>query len=119
MMVMYARRLELPSRSFFLFGPRGTGKTTWLNLVLPQAVRFDLLRTRLHLDLMRDPDLFTQQVEALDFGHWRTAPFGDSVQFCLLSLIRPSRRRRRLGFLRPRDLRVRPGGLIVTPFRHS
>jgi len=69
-MVMYARRLELPSRSFFLFGPRGTGKTTWLNLVLPQAVRFDLLRTRLHLDLMRDPDLFTQQVEALPARSW-------------------------------------------------
>jgi predicted AAA+ superfamily ATPase len=32
---MYARRLQLPDRSFFLFGPRGTGKTTWLRQVLP------------------------------------------------------------------------------------
>ena len=34
--------------SFFLFGPRGTGKTTWLKVNFPDALRIDLL----------SPDLF-------------------------------------------------------------
>jgi flagellar biosynthesis GTPase FlhF len=28
LLAMYARQLTPPDRSFFLFGPRGTGKTT-------------------------------------------------------------------------------------------
>lgn len=32
-----------PKGSFFLLGPRGTGKTTWLSQILPDAVRIDLL----------------------------------------------------------------------------
>jgi predicted AAA+ superfamily ATPase len=43
------RLLRCPDRSFFLFGPRGTGKSTWLRQVLPEAVLFDLLDTSLYL----------------------------------------------------------------------
>ena len=46
---MYTRLLPLPERTFFLFGPRGTGKTTWLRAQLPEARWFDLLRTQEHL----------------------------------------------------------------------
>jgi len=53
---MYTRVLELPSRSFFLFGPRGTGKTTWLRTKLPDAKWFDLVRDREVFRLQRDPD---------------------------------------------------------------
>ncbi len=38
---MYARALRRPlelGHSFFLFGPRGTGKTTWLKQRLPDAL---------------------------------------------------------------------------------
>jgi len=49
------RLLPCPGRSFFLFGPRGTGKSTWLKHVLPEAVRFDLLDAALYLELSRDP----------------------------------------------------------------
>ena len=49
------RLLHCPDRSFFLFGPRGTGKSTWLRQVFPEAVRFDLLDTSLYLELSRDP----------------------------------------------------------------
>ncbi|MBM3878221.1 MAG: ATP-binding protein [Verrucomicrobia bacterium] len=49
------RLLNCPSRSFFLFGPRGTGKSTWLKQVLPDAPRMDLLDTALHLELCRAP----------------------------------------------------------------
>jgi predicted AAA+ superfamily ATPase len=64
------RRLSVPSSSFFLLGPRGTGKTTWLRQVLPDALWFDLLRTATFLDLSLDPEAFRRQVEARDRGDW-------------------------------------------------
>ena len=39
---MFARSLQLPAgRSFFLFGPRGTGKSTLLRTALPEAYFLD------------------------------------------------------------------------------
>ncbi len=67
---MYTRQLELPGHSFLLFGPRGTGKTTWLRRGLPGALWFDLLRTQTLLSLSRQPDSFRQQVEARPPGSW-------------------------------------------------
>ena len=69
-MFTFTRMLQLPERSFFLVGPRGTGKTTWLRQVLPRALWFDLLRTRTFLDLTQQPDMLRQQVEALPRGSW-------------------------------------------------
>ena len=43
-MTTVPRFLDLPRGSFFLFGPRGTGKTTWLRSVLPNAIVVDLLK---------------------------------------------------------------------------
>ncbi len=37
------RKLRDPGGSFFLFGPRGTGKTTWLRQAFPDALWVDLL----------------------------------------------------------------------------
>ncbi len=70
MLAMYTRSLEPPGRSFFLFGPRGTGKTTWLKRCLPDALWFDLLRTHTLLELGRRPQSFRQQVEARPRGSW-------------------------------------------------
>lgn len=72
MLAMYARVLELPNRSFFLFGPRGTGKTTWLRAVLPQTQTrwFDLLLDAELVSLVRQPSSFTQAIEALPQGSW-------------------------------------------------
>jgi predicted AAA+ superfamily ATPase len=67
---MYTRNLPLPKRSFFLFGPRGTGKTTWLRSVLPRAHWLDLLTDRELFRLLRDPGRFTQEVEALPARSW-------------------------------------------------
>lgn len=50
------RLLRRPTRSFFLFGPRGTGKSTWLKQALPKAPRIDLLDSSLYLELTRDPN---------------------------------------------------------------
>jgi predicted AAA+ superfamily ATPase len=70
MMAMFTRRYAAPNHTFFLFGPRGTGKTTWLKQVLPDALWFDLLRTQVVLGLSRQPESFRQQVEALPRGRW-------------------------------------------------
>ena len=58
------RLLRRPDRSFFLFGPRGTGKSTWLRQALPTALILDLLDASLFLELSRDP----HRLEALISG---------------------------------------------------
>lgn len=40
---MYARFYRPPAASFFLFGPRGTGKSTWLRDHYPDALIIDLI----------------------------------------------------------------------------
>jgi len=49
------RLLKRPDQSFFLFGPRGAGKSTWLRQVLPDALNLDFLDASLFLELSRDP----------------------------------------------------------------
>ena len=39
----YVRRLlQAPRQSFFLFGPRGSGKSTWVREELPRAHRIEV-----------------------------------------------------------------------------
>lgn len=38
-----ARSMKVPKGSCFLLGPRGTGKSTWIEDELPNALRIDLL----------------------------------------------------------------------------
>ena len=57
----FQRLLKKPDRSFFLFGPRGVGKSTWLKHALPKAYFLDLLDTSLYLELSTDPS----QLEAI------------------------------------------------------
>lgn len=49
------RLLKVPHHSFFLFGARGTGKSTWLRQSLPDAIYLDLLDTSLQLELTAEP----------------------------------------------------------------
>ncbi|MFH0926612.1 MAG: AAA family ATPase [bacterium] len=42
---MIPRFFKPPHSSFFLFGPRGTGKTTWINACFPDAEWINLLKT--------------------------------------------------------------------------
>lgn len=54
---MFARRLGPPAKeSFFLFGPRGTGKSTWVSGILPRAFRVDLLDLATYGELVRHPE---------------------------------------------------------------
>jgi predicted AAA+ superfamily ATPase len=53
---MYSRLLNPPKKkSFFLFGPRGTGKTTWVKFAFPQALYLDLLEAEIFNDLLANP----------------------------------------------------------------
>jgi predicted AAA+ superfamily ATPase len=53
---MYARKLNYPvDKSFFLFGPRGTGKTTWVKNSFPDGILIDLLDSALYNSLLAAP----------------------------------------------------------------
>ncbi|MBP1732822.1 MAG: hypothetical protein H6Q55_3251 [Deltaproteobacteria bacterium] len=64
------RLLKPPERSFFLFGPRGVGKSTWLRDVLPQGRYFDLLDSSLYLELSRDPSRLEAMTGSLGANTW-------------------------------------------------
>ena len=62
MPVIHDRLIEAPGQSFFLFGMRGVGKSTWARAAFPDAVYVDLLDERLYQDLLGDPSLFAQSI---------------------------------------------------------
>ena len=66
----YPRLVALPRRSFFLFGMRGVGKTTWVRNALPHATTVDMLDEGLYRDLLADPSLFAQSLAELEAGDW-------------------------------------------------
>ena len=45
-----------PEASFFLFGPRGTGKSTWIRRTLPDALVIDLLQPEVARELTARPE---------------------------------------------------------------
>ncbi|HEX6229487.1 MAG TPA: AAA family ATPase [Solirubrobacterales bacterium] len=61
---------RLPDRSFFLFGLRGVGKSTWIRERLPDAHRFVLLDEGLYQDLLADPRPFAGELRRLDPDSW-------------------------------------------------
>lgn len=67
---MYSRLIKSPeNKSFFLFGPRGTGKTTWVKQSFPNAVYIDLLESRLFNDLLADPQRLVNFIPN-NFNDW-------------------------------------------------
>ncbi len=57
-----SRLLQPPEQSFFLFGPRGVGKSLWMAAYYPQAIKFDLLDARLYLEFSRDPHMLEARI---------------------------------------------------------
>ena len=55
-MEFVSRFFQVPDQSCFLFGPRGTGKSTWLRHRLPDALFLDLLDPALHRSLSARPE---------------------------------------------------------------
>ncbi len=64
---MFQRQLKLPppgEESFFLWGPRQTGKTTLLRQRYPQAWWIDLLKADEYRRYMANPEYLRQEIEA-------------------------------------------------------
>jgi len=67
---MYSRLIKPPdAKSFFLFGPRGTGKTTWTKATFPNAVYLDLLEAEIFNDLLPNPQRLENFIPK-DFKGW-------------------------------------------------
>lgn len=49
-------------KSFFLFGPRGTGKSTWLSMAFPDALKIDLLLQDEYRYYLARPDRLRETV---------------------------------------------------------
>ncbi len=64
------RILNPPSKSFFLFGPRGTGKSTLLKSKFPRALYLDLLNSQNFLKFSADPSQIRDHVASLPRGSW-------------------------------------------------
>ena len=62
---MYSRLLPAPpNQSFFLFGPRGTGKTAWLHERFPGMPFFDLLDSATYAELLASPRRLEDRIPA-------------------------------------------------------
>ena len=60
---MYPRLLQPPlKQSFFLFGPRGVGKTAWAHEQFPNALFFDLLDYQTYTQLLAAPQRLGDQI---------------------------------------------------------
>lgn len=61
-MALRPRFFEPPPGSFFLLGPRGTGKTTWLRDRFPEALFVNLLRPETYRELTARPERLRELV---------------------------------------------------------
>jgi len=64
----FQRLLRPPRGSFFLLGPRGVGKSTWLRQAFPAAHRIDLLDEALYHSYLADSGRFAAELRALTAG---------------------------------------------------
>jgi predicted AAA+ superfamily ATPase len=74
-------KIELPKRqSAFLWGPRKTGKTTYLRASFPASLSYDMLQTDLFLELTKRPFLLREQLLAADPKQLKEPVIIDEVQ---------------------------------------
>jgi predicted AAA+ superfamily ATPase len=74
---VFPRQLALPAdKSFFLLGPRGTGKSTVLRRVFPEALFIDLLDVSVYTELLTHPE----RLEARALPHAPSRIVIDEVQ---------------------------------------
>ena len=67
---MYKRMLTPPENSsFFLFGPRGVGKTHFIRSFYKEALFFDLLQSSLYQSFLSSPERLSEQIPS-DYKGW-------------------------------------------------
>jgi predicted AAA+ superfamily ATPase len=67
---MLKRILKAPQQSFFLMGPRGSGKSTWLRAIFPDAYIIDLLSEDTYQRLLASPGQFADELRAVSSDQW-------------------------------------------------
>jgi len=65
---MLKRIIDAPKQSFFLLGPRGSGKSTWLKATFPDAYVIDLLSEETYQRLLANPGRFADKLRAVPTG---------------------------------------------------
>lgn len=130
---MIPRRTSLPApgeETFFLWGPRQTGKTTLLRELYPEALWIDLLKSEVFREYATHPELLREQVESssrvpfvvidevqkvpalLDEVHWLHE--NRKVRFALCGSSARKVRRGRANLLGGRAVRRELRGLVST-----
>src|SRR4051794_2564936 len=71
------RVFHLPSKTFLLLGPRGTGKSTLIRKAIKIDLEINLLKSDQFLPLSQNPSLLQNKVKSLKAGSW---VFVDEVQ---------------------------------------
>ncbi|MEO1084269.1 MAG: AAA family ATPase, partial [Acidobacteriota bacterium] len=66
----YPRLLDPPRSSFFLFGARGVGKSTWARKRFADAHSINLLDEALYQRLLGDPGLFADRLRTVSPDQW-------------------------------------------------
>jgi predicted AAA+ superfamily ATPase len=69
-MEIIKRNLVLPKKSFFLFGPRGVGKSFLMKETLTPKYSFNLLDQRLYFELSKDPGKIRDYLFESKKGDW-------------------------------------------------
>ena len=68
--MIYIKRIlniELPQRqSAFLWGPRKTGKSTYLKNRFPNSIIFNFLKTDFFIEVSKNPALLREQILVMD-----------------------------------------------------
>jgi uncharacterized protein len=78
---MYSRSAAAPTRqSFFLFGPRGTGKSTWVRAHYPEASYIDLLDDETFTRLLARPASLAEHFKSKPSGSKTRTVVIDEVQ---------------------------------------
>jgi predicted AAA+ superfamily ATPase len=74
-------KIGLPKgQSAFLWGPRKTGKTTFLRAAFPDSLSYDLLQTDLFLEFVKRPFLLREQLLAVSQKQLKEPVIIDEVQ---------------------------------------
>jgi predicted AAA+ superfamily ATPase len=63
-MELIERFFRPPKSNYFLFGPRGTGKSVWTQQTYPDALRIDLLEPEIFRSYSSYPERLRQLMEA-------------------------------------------------------
>jgi predicted AAA+ superfamily ATPase len=67
---MLSRIIKPPEQTFFLMGPRGSGKSTWLRATFPEAHVVDLLSEETYQRLLTSPRVFADELRAVPSEKW-------------------------------------------------